>query len=44
MRAESIRRYLVQDLHPAWVRLHQELLGELEAGYSVWAEANDLRT
>ena len=42
MAANAVRRYLEQALHPAWVRLHETLLAEIERGFLSWAAARDL--
>ena len=42
MAGNAVRQFLEQALHPAWVRLHQQLLTEIEEDFSLWAEARDL--
>ena len=42
MVGNAVRPHLEQALHPAWVRLHEQLLTEIEAGFARWAEARDL--
>ena len=42
MSGNTVRLYLEQALHPAWVRLHATELTGIEAGFTRWAEARDL--
>jgi poly-gamma-glutamate synthase PgsB/CapB len=42
MTTNAVRRHLTQALHPAWVRLHEEALVEVEKGFILWAEAREL--
>jgi len=44
MAASPIRPSLEQALHPAWVRLHESLLREIEQGFLRWMQARDLES
>jgi poly-gamma-glutamate synthase PgsB/CapB len=42
MSSNAIRALLVQALHPAWVRLHEQLLTEIEADFASWLQAHEV--
>lgn len=42
MAGNAVRRLLEQDLPPAWIRLHETLLMEIERQFQVWAGAREL--
>lgn len=44
MSGNAVRPYLEQAMHPAWVRLHEQLLTEIEEDFFLWAEARELAT